>query len=417
MSTDLTSRNLIEEEFERDIAKYVGTRYAILCSSGRTAIRLCLWALRIQHGDEVVVPDFADKVVPLAVFCNGVAPVFSDIDRKTLAISPKSLAEVVRKRTKAVIFIHPFGYAVDPSPILEITNRLGIAFIDDAAQAFGATVKGKKAGSFGNVGILTFNKAFNVDHGAAITTNDQDLASRIRQIRKKHETRWLFASFSYGVATSLGLKSEQIIRTIFWTDKYLHRLRDIMLAKRRFRGTYDWRKFIPHIIELWRSDKLTIDITDDLMAYVRSYSHRRKLEKAETLRLKHEFGSWERYLQSRRTIAKMYDEHLEEVGFSKIVVPEGYKPSYWRYPILFWDKDKLSICIRELSQAGFHIDGRYKPLHASPLFDWMEWKRPLKECVYVWQHILPLPVARAHPMNLEEARRVISTVKHCTRDP
>lgn len=154
--TDSMSLNLLLEEFEKEIAEYNGTKYAVLCSSGRTAILLSLSALRIGHADEIVVPDFVDPIVAITVFCNGSVPRFCDVDRQTLALSPTSLLETLGPRTKAVIFVHPFGFPTDPSPMLEIANEKGIAFIDDTAQSLGASTRGKKAGSFGNVGILTF---------------------------------------------------------------------------------------------------------------------------------------------------------------------------------------------------------------------------------------------------------------------
>lgn len=208
----------------------------------------------------------------------------------------------------------------------------------------------------------------------------------------------------------IGLESAEIMRFIFRGDKYLHRLRDMMLAEEHFRSTTHWERINASVIESWRGDALTRDITDELMAFGKAYSHRRKLEKAEILSLRREFKNLEKYLRDRRKIAKMYDELLEEGSFSRIDVPANSAPSYLRYPILIFDKSRLSKCIKELACAGFHVDGRYKPLHASPSFGWINKNLRLRESVYVSEHILPLPIARAHPMGSKEVEKVASIV-------
>jgi dTDP-4-amino-4,6-dideoxygalactose transaminase len=411
MAANSTSMNLILEELEKEIAKYIGTRYAVLCSSGRTAIRLSLLSLGIGHSDEVVIPDFACQILPITVFCAGAVPKFCDIDRHTLALSPTYLPEVLGPNTKAVIFVPLFGLPVDPSPILEIANKRGIAFIDDAAQALGASTKGKKAGSFGNVGILTFNKSLNVDLGAAVTTNDGELTTKIKLIREKYESKSFFATIGYRMIEFSRLKSRKIMKTVFQGDKYLQKLLNITLAKKHFQIINGWVEGNPHVLKLWRSNALTTDITNQLMSYGRTYTHRRKLEKAEILYLTHEFENFEKCLQDRRRIAKMYDELIMERNLSKIIVPTNSASSYLRYPILFSDKNKLLKCIKELIQAGFHVDGRYEPLHVSPFFDLINKKNfNFKESIYVSEHILPLPVKNLNAADPKKIEKVASIV-------
>jgi dTDP-4-amino-4,6-dideoxygalactose transaminase len=408
MTANSTAMNMIEE-LEKNIAKYIGTRYAVMCSSGRTAIRLSLLALGIGHGDEVVIPDFACQILPITVFCVGAVPRFCDVDRQTLALSPTRLLEVLGPNTKAVIFVPLFGLPVDPSQTLEIANKRGIAFIDDAAQALGTSIKAKKAGSFGNVGILTFNKPLNVDIGAAVTTNDEELANKTKLIREKYERRSFFASLGYRMMELSRLKSRKIMKTIFRGDKYLHKLLNITLAKKHFQNTNGWVKANPCVLKLWRSNALTTNITNQLMAYGETYSHRRKLEKMEILHLKHEFENLEKYLQDRRKIAKIYDELLSEQGLSKIIVPTNSTPSHLRYPVLFSDKNRILKCIRDLARIGFHVDGRYKPLHMSPFFDQTDRNFNFKETVYISEHILPLPVKNING-NSQKIEKVASIV-------
>jgi dTDP-4-amino-4,6-dideoxygalactose transaminase len=408
MTDTLTSLNSILEEFEKEIAKYVGTRYVILCSSGRTAIRLSLLALGIGHGDKVVIPDFACQILPITVFCVGAVPRFCDIDRQTLALSSAHFPKVLEPNTKAVIFAPLFGLPVDPYPILEIATEKGIAFIDDSAQALGTEIKGKKAGSFGNVGILSFYKSLDVDLGAAVTTNDEELATKIKYIREKYESKSFFATIGYRLIEFSRLKSRRIMKTIFRGDKYLQRLMRIT-ERKHFRNVDGWVEGSPYVLESWRSNVLTTDMTNQLMSYYREYSHKRKLEKTEIVYLKNEFDNLERYLQDRRRIAKMYDELIVKSDLSKFIVPTNSAASYIRYPVLFSDRKRLSRCIRKLTQAGFHIDGRYEPLHESPFFGEMNKSSGFKESIFVSEHILPLPVTRLK-FHLEKAHKVASIV-------
>lgn len=408
MQDNLMSTHLILEDLESDIARYIGTRHAVLCSSGRMAIQVSLLALGIGHGDEVVVPDFACQILPIAVFCAGSIPKFCDIDKQTLALSSACLPRVLNENTKAVIFAHLFGFPADPSPILEITDKRGIIFIDDAAQALGASIKGKKAGSFGNVGILSFYKSLDVDLGAAVTTNDEELATKIKYIREKYETKSFFATMGYRLIEFSRLKSRRIMKTIFRGDKYLQRLMRIT-ERKYFRNVDGWVEGSPYVLESWRSNALTTDITNQLMSYYREYSYKRKLEKTEIVYLKNEFDNLERYLRDRRRIAKMYDELIVKSDLSKIIVPTNSAAAYTRYPVLLSDRKRLSRCIRKLTQAGFHIDGRYEPLHESPFFGEMNKSSSFKESIFVSEHILPLPVTRLK-FHVEKVHKVASIV-------
>jgi dTDP-4-amino-4,6-dideoxygalactose transaminase len=411
MSADAISEDAVREELEREIANYIGTRYAILCSSGRTAIMLSLSALGIGHKNGVVIPDFACQIVPITVFCAGAVPQFCDIDRQTLTLSPTHLKKVLKPHTKAVIFITPFGLPVDPSSILEIADEQGIVFIDDAAQAVGTEVKGKKAGSFGDLGILTFNKSLNVDLGAAITTNQEELSTKMKSLRRKYESRSFFATIGYKVADFSHLKSRRITKKIFQGDKYLQKLTKITFTRKHVKVVNDWIEGNPQVLELWRSNALTTNITNQLLSYGRTYSHKRKMIKTEILNLKDEFEKLENYLQKRREIAKMYNELVMENGLSKIVVPTDSAGSYIRYPVLFSGKNRLSDCIKNLARASFHIDGRYKPLHLSPLFDYATKSSDFKESIYVSEHILPLPVKNLNA-DYKKAKKVVSIVNH-----
>lgn len=409
MTASSTSANLMLAELEKDIAEYIGTRYAVVCSSARSAIRFSLLAFGIRHGDEVLVPDLVPQELPITVFCTGAIPRFCDVDRRTCAMSLASFQESLQPDTKAVIFAQLYGLPADPSPIKEITEEREIALIEDASQALGASIKGRKAGSSGNVGILNFNKFLNVHLGAAVTTNDEELVARIKSNRAKYETRSLFASLCYHIMELSGLKAKEIIKVIFWGDKYLYKLMHETLAKKYFQEIDGWMKVNSDVLELWRSNSLTATIINQLIAHCDGrYWHRRKLEKMEILLLKKELENLEEYLQDRRKTAKMYDEHLKQGRFERIPVPVNSVSSYKKYPILFFEKTRLSKCIKELIRAGFKVDYRYKPLHMAPFFGAMNKHTNFKESVHLSEYLLPLPITLN--MKPERIEKVISIV-------
>ena len=408
MPTDSSSLKSVLEEFEKQIASYVGTRYAIACSSGRTAIRFSLLALGIGHCDEVVVPDFAGEILPITVFCTGALPRLCDIDKKTLSLSPTHLQKVLRPNTKAVIFTHLYGMPVDPSPILEITQKRGIVFIDDAAQALGASIEGKKAGSFGDVGILSFNKFLNVQLGGVAVTNDGEVADKIRLIRERYESRALLASIGYRLKGFFGIKSRRIMTAIFLVDNYFYRLLNFILAKKYLQKVDGLVKVDPHVLELWSSNALTNTVINQLMAANRKFWHKRRLEKLEILALQQEFESLEKNLEERRRIAKFFRETLQQEDFSEIVVPNDSISSYMKYPILFSNVKKLSKCIRDLVRSGFTVNCLYLPLHKSPFFNSMNKDSTFNESIYVSNHILPLPVEPT--MSIEKIEEIASIV-------
>ena len=108
--SDLKDYSMIRDDVENKIAKYIGTRYAVVCSSGRNALRFSLLALGISNLNEVIIPDFACQILPITVFSTTASPIFCDINRETCALSPSRLLDVLTPNTKAVVFIHPYGF-------------------------------------------------------------------------------------------------------------------------------------------------------------------------------------------------------------------------------------------------------------------------------------------------------------------
>jgi len=177
--------NIFHERFEKAFADYIGVRYAIALPSCTSAIHLSLLALGISSGDEVIVPDatWIASAAPISYF--GATPVFADIDRKTWCLSAETLAAAITPRTKAVIVVDLYGNMPDLNPLLRLAERHGLVVIEDAAEAAGAYYEGRKAGSFGDVGVFSFHgsKTLTTGEGGMLVTNDEGLFNRALFLR------------------------------------------------------------------------------------------------------------------------------------------------------------------------------------------------------------------------------------------
>ncbi|MDX9818347.1 MAG: DegT/DnrJ/EryC1/StrS family aminotransferase [Desulfococcus multivorans] len=162
--------------FEIELAERMGVAYGHLCASGTAALSIALAACGVGAGDEVVVPPFTFVATVEAVIYAGAVPVFSEID-DTLCLDPKSLESVITDRTRAVIPVHMCGAQARIGEIKAVCDRHGLILIEDACQAFGATLDGKALGTFGRMGCFSFDavKTVTCGEGGAIVTDDQAL--------------------------------------------------------------------------------------------------------------------------------------------------------------------------------------------------------------------------------------------------
>lgn len=174
------------EGLEREIAAYCGTKYAVGVASGTDAIQLALDAIGIGEGDEVITVPFTFIATAEAVSNLGAKPVFVDIDPKTYTMDPGLIEKAITKHTKAIIPVHLYGQCADMDRILAIAKKHNIAVIEDCAQAIGATYKGKKAGSFGLAGCISFFPSKNLGgfgDGGMVVTNDEQILKKVKLLR------------------------------------------------------------------------------------------------------------------------------------------------------------------------------------------------------------------------------------------
>lgn len=173
------------DRLEAQFSAYIGTRYALTASNGTTGLHLALASLGIGPGDEVVVADLSFIASANAIRYTGATPVFADIDPDTLCMDPDSVRALLTKRTKAVMPVHLYGHPADMDPILAIAAEHGLKVIEDAAESHGATYKGRRVGTFGDIAMFSLygNKIITSGEGGLLTTNDPAIHARAKFLR------------------------------------------------------------------------------------------------------------------------------------------------------------------------------------------------------------------------------------------
>ncbi len=169
--------------FEEDFAEFIGTKYCVGTSNGLDALFLVLKTWGIGEGDEVIVPSNTYIATWLAVSYAGAIPIPVEPDIRTFNIDPALIEEKITKRTKAIIPVHLYGMPADMDPIMDLAEKYNLKVLEDSAQAHGAIYGNKKCGSLGTASAFSFYPGKNLGafgDGGAITTNDPDLAEKVR---------------------------------------------------------------------------------------------------------------------------------------------------------------------------------------------------------------------------------------------
>jgi dTDP-4-amino-4,6-dideoxygalactose transaminase len=223
------------DAFEEEFAAFCGVRNAVGCGSGTEALHLAMVALGIGPGDEVIMPAMTFIATALAITLSGARPVLADVDPQTGLIDPAAVEAAVTPRTKAIVPVHLYGQCADMTAIGAIARRRGLLVVEDAAQAHGASHAGARAGAFGDAGCFSFYPGKNLGaygDAGAITTNDDELADRLRRLRNwggriKHQHDEL------GINSRLDTLQAAILRA------KLRHLDDWNDARRRLASEYD----------------------------------------------------------------------------------------------------------------------------------------------------------------------------------
>ncbi len=173
------------KNFENSFGELLGVNHVIGCNSGTDALVLALRALNIGAGDEVLAPSFTFFATAEAISIVGATPVFIDVDPSNYLLDINQLQDAVTSATKAILPVHLFGCPVDMTKIVSFARLNGLKVIEDCAQAVGSEWEGKPVGSIGDIGCFSFFPTKNLGaagDGGAVTTNDPDLAQRMREL-------------------------------------------------------------------------------------------------------------------------------------------------------------------------------------------------------------------------------------------
>jgi len=212
--------------FEEEFADLCNTKYAVGVNSGTSAILLSLMALGIAEGDEVIVPShtFIATASP-AKFLRATL-VYADIDPEIYTIDPVDVKKKITSRTKAIIPVHLYGHTCDMDPINELARANNIYIIEDACQAHGATYKGRRTGSLGDIACFSFFPSKNMTvlgDGGMITTNDSELAQKVRMMRNHGRTqKYVHEMFGLNCRLSevhAAIGREQLKHLTDWTER------------------------------------------------------------------------------------------------------------------------------------------------------------------------------------------------------
>ncbi|WP_025774180.1 LegC family aminotransferase [Neomoorella thermoacetica] len=255
----VSSAGPLVREFEQRFAAYLGISHAVAVVNGTAGLHLALKLLGIGPGDEVIVPALTFIATVNPVVYVGARPVAVDVDPRTWNIDPAAIEKAITKHTRAIIPVHLYGNPADMDAILGLAREYGLYVIEDATEALGSTYKGKKTGTFGHIGVFSFNgnKIITTGGGGMLVTEDPELARRARilvnQGREPGETEYEHKEIGFNyrltnLQAALGLAQ-------------LERLPEFLAAKRRNAAIYrrelqgipgvDWQQELPGTESNW----------------------------------------------------------------------------------------------------------------------------------------------------------------------
>jgi perosamine synthetase len=238
-------------EFERAICDYTGCKYAVAVNSGTSALQIAVRALGLERGSEVILPSFTFSALLNVILQEGLRPKFVDIGPENYNTSSELVAAAITPRTRLILAVHTFGFPLDLKSLRELTQRPGgsragrpqhtIQIIEDACEALGAELHGRKVGNFGDAGLFAFypNKQITTGEGGVLVTSSQQIAAQARTLRNQGRDPaldWLQhteVGFSYRLSDincSLGISQLERIEEIVARRQKLAEIYDRELA-------------------------------------------------------------------------------------------------------------------------------------------------------------------------------------------
>lgn len=349
------------EEFERSFATYCEVQYAVGVGNGSDALVMALKACGIKPGDQVITTAMSFSATAEAITSVGATPVFADCTADTYTIDPIDIEKTVTEKTKAIIPVHLYGQCADMDVINKIAKEHGLKVIEDCAQAAGATYKGKKAGSLGDVGCVSFFPTKNLGgagDGGIIVTNDKSIYRQCRAFRTHGSG--LDGLYTYGVQNGVEVKEQDV----------------------------DFNGNLPKYFN-----------------FVTGYNSRLDALQAAILSVKLPYlDSWN---ERRREIAKQYDVRITNPDIRKPIVSAGSTHIYYVYAITTEKRDELRDYLKEneiTSGVYFPV-----PFHLQVVYKDLGYKKgDMPNAEFVGEHSMVLPMFPE--LTQEEIDKVIDTV-------
>ena len=348
-------------EFEKHLADYIGVKYAVGVGNGTDAIVIALRACGVKAGDEVITTAMSFFATAESIAAIGAIPVFVDCNKDTYLMDITKIEERITDRTKAVIPVHLYGQCVDMDPLMDLAKRYHLYVIEDAAQACGAEYKGRKAGSIGNVGCISFFPTKNLGaagDGGMIVTSDESILRQCRALRAHGSG--LDGLFTYGIENHVQIDEEKV----------------------DFNGNIP--KYYNFVIGFnSRLDALQAALLDVKLPHLDAWNER------------------------RREIAAKYDKDITNPLVIKPYVAEYNTPIYYVYVLATDDRDGLKKYLEENGVAS----GVYfpVPLHRQKVFEKLNYKEDdMPNVEYIANHTLVIPMFPE--LTEEEINQIIAVV-------
>jgi dTDP-4-amino-4,6-dideoxygalactose transaminase len=258
---------------EAELAKYIGVKHAITCSSGTDALVLALKALDVGPGDEVITPAFSFFASTSSILLTGARPVFADVDPKTFNIDPEQLSKIMTKKTKAIMPVHLFGQCAEMDAIHSFASQKGLAVVEDFAQSIGAKYKGRGSGSMGTVGATSFYPTKNLGgagEGGLVTTQDDKIAEKMKLLRV-HGMRIRYTHEILGWNSRLDALQAAVLRIkLRHLDKWVARRQELARQYRELLAPLAQEKKLvlpeiaPDRFHVWNQFTVLVDHRDEV---------------------------------------------------------------------------------------------------------------------------------------------------------